>query len=195
MKTMINLLPASYRRQQIVRGRAYQWCVVVSLVLVLGWVSHWYELHEQQVMAQRLDVLTREHQPTKLMLQQLVDMRQKLVDLEQQERMARELENQRNALTLLGVISEAAQSTNGRLRVTNLELTDFQGEAATGTAASPVAQPSGLRLEGVSLDNPAVAELIEGLQGSGIFSRVDFTLNDREDIDSSFRHYEVRCEF
>jgi hypothetical protein len=195
MKTMINLLPSSYRRQQIVHSRAYQWSVVVSLTLVLGWISHWYELSEHQATAQRLDVLSREHQPTKLMLEQLVDMRQKLVDLEHQEKIARELEYQRNALTLLGVISESAQRTNGRLRVTNLELMNFQGDSGTETAAAPPGQASGLRLEGVSLDNPAVAELIEGLQDAGIFSRVDFTLHDREGSDSSLRHYEVRCEF
>jgi hypothetical protein len=195
MKNMINLLPASYRRQQIVRSRAYQWSLVVGVVLLLGWIFHWYELREQQAMAQRLELLRREHQPTQLMLKQLVDMRQKLVDLEQQERIARELENQRNALTLLGAISGAAQSTNGRLRVTNLELTNFQDHSGTEIAASPLAQTSGLRLEGLALDNPAVAELIEGLQESGIFSRVEFTLQEREDIDSSLRHYEVRCEF
>ena len=76
MKNSINLLPASFRRQQIVRQRAYQWSAVICLVLVAGWIFHWYELREQQAMVQRLEVLKREHQPTQLMLRQLVDMRQ-----------------------------------------------------------------------------------------------------------------------
>ena len=51
-------------------------------------------------------------------------------------------------------------------------------------------------LAGVSLDNPAVAELLDGLQDSGIFSRVELlTLKEREDSDVSLRDYEVRCEF
>ena len=195
MKNMVNLLPASFRRQQIIRNRAYQWSVGISLVLVMGWISHWYESREQRAMAQRLEVLTREHRPTQLMLRQLVDMRQKLVDLEQQERIARELEHQRNALTLLGVISQTAQKTNGRLRVTNLELTDFQNQHETEVAGSPVEQPGGLRLEGESLDNPAVAELLDGLQKSGIFSRVDVAFKERQDADSTLRDYEIHCEF
>jgi hypothetical protein len=51
-------------------------------------------------------------------------------------------------------------------------------------------------LSGVSLDNPAVAELIDGLDNSGVFSRVELTtLKEREDKDVSLRDYEVRCEF
>ena len=39
-------------------------------------------------------------------------------------------------------------------------------------------------LAGVSLDNPAVAELLDGLQDSGIFSRVELlTLKEREGKD------------
>jgi hypothetical protein len=196
MKNSINLLPASFRRQQILRQRAYQWSAAICLVLVAGWIFHLYEQHEQQAMVQRLEVLKREHQPTQLMLRQLVDMRQKLVDLEEQERIARELERQRNALTLLGVVSQTAQKTNGRLRVTNLELTNFQSQPAMDTAGSPVEQTGGLRLEGVSLDNPAVAELVVGLEQSGLFRRVELnTLNERQDVDTSLRHYEIRCEF
>jgi hypothetical protein len=196
MKNSINLLPTSFRRQQIIRVRAYQWCVGICAVLVAGWIFHWYELREQQAMVERLEVLKREHQPTQLMLKQLVAMRKKLVDLEQQERIARELEHQRNALTLLGVVSQTAQKTNGRLRITNLELSNFQSLQKTDEAGSPVEQLGGLRLEGVSLDNPAVAELVVGLEQSGIFRRVELnTLSERQEADASFGHYEIRCEF
>jgi Tfp pilus assembly protein PilN len=196
MKNSINLLPMSYRRQQIIRVRAYQWSVGICAVLAIGWIFHWYELREQQAMVQRMEVLKREHQPTQMMLNQLVEMRKKLVNLEEQERIARELEHQRNALTLLGVVSQTAQKTNGRLRITDLELTDFQRQPKTDAAGSPMEQTGGLRLAGVSLDNPAVAELVVGLEQSGIFRRVELnTLNERPEADTSLRHYEIRCEF
>jgi hypothetical protein len=196
MKNSINLLPASFRRQQFIRARAYQWSGAICLVLAVGWIWHWYELHEHQAMVQRLELLKREHQPTQLMLSQLVEMRKKLVDLEAQERIARELEHQRNALTLLGVISQTAQKTNGRLRVTNLELTNFQSLPHPAPDGAPAEQVGGLRLEGVSLDNPSVAELVVGLEQSGIFRRVELnTLNEREDAESALRQYEIRCEF
>ena len=60
------------------------------------------------------------------MLKQLVEMRKQLKELQQQETVAKELDCQRNALTLLGVISESAQKTKGRLRVTKFEISNFQ---------------------------------------------------------------------
>jgi hypothetical protein len=41
-----------------------------------------------------------------------------------------------------------------------------------------------------------VGELLDGLQDSGIFSRVELlTLKERQDADASLRDYEIRCEF
>lgn len=192
---MINILPASYRRQQIIRNRVVQWTTIVVAVLAIGWVWHWLEMREQTYLSQRLEVLSREHAPTQMMLKQLVDMRHQLKELEQQESVAKELETQRNALTLLGVISDTAQKTNGRLRVTKFELTNFQNAAkADAAAAGTSPPPGGLVLSGVSLDNPAVAELLDGLQHSGIFSHVELLkLKERDGL--SLRDYEVRCEF
>jgi Tfp pilus assembly protein PilN len=193
MKTMINLLPSLCRRQQIVRKRTKQWSVVLCGVLAVGCLFHFRERSAQRYVAQRLEVLEREHSPTQTLLKQLVDMRQKLVDLQQQEAIANELEHQRNALALLGVISRTTQNTNGRLRVTKMELSNFQ---SADRAAGNGAQAGSLLVSGVSLDNPAVGELLDGLQDSGMFSRVVLnTLKEREGGDVSLRDYEVSCEF
>ena len=194
MKTMINLLPPAFRRQQLIRKRIIQWSSVTCVVLFAGWLSHWYEMHEHQAQAQRLEVLSREHEPTQSMMRQLVEMRQKLVDLQQQELIARELEHERDALVVLGVISQTAQETNGRLRVTKLELSNFQNVGPVG--ARGAGPPGALILGGVSLDNPAVAELLDGLQDSGIFRHVELVaLKERETDGVSLRDYELRCEF
>jgi hypothetical protein len=193
---MINLLPNLYRRQQMTRRRIKQWIALICVLLAAGWIFHWRESREQQAMAQRLDVLEREHLPTQNLLKQLVDMRQKLVDLQQQEMIANELEHQRNALALLGVISQTAQKTGGRLRVTNLELTNFQSPHKAPGISNPSGQTGGLLLSGVSLDSPAVFELLDGLQNSGMFSRVVLNqLTERASHDASLRNYEVSCEF
>jgi Tfp pilus assembly protein PilN len=195
MKNAINLLPSSYRRQLMIRKRALQWSAVVSGVLLLGWASHWYELREHRLLSQKLEILQREHRPTQTMLRQLVQMRQKLVNLQQQEAVASELEYQRNALTLLGVISQAAKKNNGRLQITKMELADFQS-LPDSTAANGSGTAGSLHLTGVSLDNPSVAELLESLQSSGIFRRVDLAvLKERQVDEASLRDYEVHCEF
>jgi hypothetical protein len=195
MRTVINILPVSYRRQQILRNRTVQWSTIISVVLVGGWAWHWLEMREHVQLAQRLEILSREHAPTRTMLKQVVDMRRQLKDLQRQETVAKELETQRNALTLLGVISQTAQKTNGRLRVTRMELRDFQ-TIGRKEGAGPGAAPAGLLLAGVSLDNPAVAELLDGLQHAGIFNHVELLkLKEREGSGTTLKDYEVRCEF
>ena len=192
MRTAINLLPQSFRRQQILRKRLVQWASIISAVLVTGWGWHWYEMREDRQLTQQLETLSREHAPTQTMLKQLMEMRQQLKELQQQETVAKELDCQRNALTLLGVISDSAQKTKGRLRVTKFEISNFQ----SAQGASDGTKTPGLTVSGVSLDNPAVAELLDGLQKSGVFRKVELlTLKEREDKDSALRDYEVRCEF
>jgi hypothetical protein len=194
MKNRINLLPASYRRKQFLRRRIVQWSSILCGVLVGGWGWHWYELREGRALAQQLEVLERENAPTQRLFQQLVDMRAKLDQLQQQETVAGELERQRSALTLLGVVSKTAQQAGGRLRLTKLDLTNFQNAALADSIAA--GGPGGLQLTGVSLDNPSVGELLDGLQDSGIFSRVELVvLKEREEGETSLRDYEVRCEF
>jgi Tfp pilus assembly protein PilN len=192
---MINILPASYRHQQMLRNRALQWTSIIGAVLIGGWVWHWLEMREHIHLTQRLDVLSREHAPTQTMLRQVVEMRRQLKDLQQQETVAKELETQRNALTLLGVISQTVQRSKGRLRVTKLELTNFQTMGKKEGTGAGVA-PAGLLLAGVSMDNPAVAELLDGLQDAGIFSHVELLkLQERDGKKSALKDYEVRCEF
>jgi Tfp pilus assembly protein PilN len=194
MRTMVNLLPMSIRRRQMARKRIMQWMVVASCVMLAGWVLHLFELREQTALAQQLEVLQREHQPTQTMLKQLVKMRQRLELLREQEAIARELEMQRNPLTVLGAVSKTAGSTKGRLRLTELELTDFQGASAAGSSSASTA--SSLALTGEALDNPAVAELLDGLQDSGLFGRVELLMmKEREDGQRALRDYQVRCAF
>lgn len=192
---MINLLPMSFRRKQMARKRAIQWMAVICAVFVAGWISHWFELREQRVLAQQLEVLSREHRPTQSMLKQLMKMRHRLVTLQEQESIARELESQRNALVILGVVSKTAGVTKGRLRITQLELTDFQNMHLEAEKNAAAAATSSLSLTGVSLDNPAVAELLDGLQDSGLFGRVELQMmKEREDGNGSLRDYQVKCE-
>ncbi len=65
MRTMINLLPPSFRRQQIIRKRAIQWSSIISIVLVLGWGWHWNEMREDKHLSHQLETLSREHAPLK----------------------------------------------------------------------------------------------------------------------------------
>jgi hypothetical protein len=195
MRTMINLLPMVYRQQQIVRKRIMQWTMVLCAIVAVGSGWHWVEQREQLLLSQRLESLEREHAPTKMMLNQLIQMRQQLHELQQQENVAMELEYQRNALALLGVVSETAQASQGRVRVTSVEVTGFQDLGAAKPTEAKNEPAPGVVVRGVSLDNPAVADMLGGLQDSGMFSRVEVVMKERAEGDVSLRDYELKCEY
>jgi hypothetical protein len=195
MRTAINLLPMGFRRQQMVRLRAFQWASVVCAVVALGWGWHWLEQRTALELSQQLESLEREHAPTKTMLKQLVNMRHQLDELQQQENIAMELEYQRNVLALLAVISETAKSSQGRVRVTNFQVTGFQNMRAPKPDNGKEQTPDGVIVRGVSLDNSAVADLLAGLQDSGMFSHVEMAMKEHAEGDVSLREYELRCEY
>jgi Tfp pilus assembly protein PilN len=193
MKTAINLLPQILRRQQMARRRAIQWSAVACLVLATIWIGGWIELGELHSLNQKLEILTREHRPNHAMLQELVSMRGKLDGLSRQETIATELEQQRHILTLLGLVSQSALQSDGKLRVTDLRLVDFQGSGAGRRAGTP--DSSSLLLSGQSLDNPSVAELLDRLQDSRLFTNVELiSLKERQSGGVIYQDYEVRCE-
>ncbi len=196
MKTSINLLPAVYQRQLIVRRRVTQWAAVLGVVLSVGAAVRWTDMDENRAIHQRLELLSREHAPTQIMLKQLVGMRRELDELQHLDRVAAELEYQRPALSLMGLLSDIGVGTNGKLRVTKLEVTGLQQPPAAGKVGDPAGSGRGLTVSGLSLDNPSVARLVTGLAESGFFART-FLVKSKEqsDDEGALREYEVRCEF
>jgi hypothetical protein len=195
MKTAINLLPAAYQRQLVVRRRALQWSVVLGIGLVVGGVVRWIDVRESRDVAQRLELLSQEHAPTQTMLKQLVDMRRELDESQQLAVVAAELEYQRPVLSLLGILSEIGERTGGKLRVTKLDLTGLQ-QAPSSKTDQRGATSAGILVSGVSLDNPSVAKLVTGLNDSGFFAHT-YLVKSRElgEDTSALREYEVKCEF
>jgi hypothetical protein len=198
MKTAINLLPASFQRQLVLRRRVLQWGVVLGVGLVAASAIRWSDVREHQALAQRLELLEREHQPTRRMLQELVNMRRELDQLQQLEKTAQELEYQRPALALLGILSQVGQQTGGRLRITRLELSGLQENGGAGRKDEGGKLQSGVLLMGVSLDNQAIAKLESGLLESEFFSQVELVksseLAGAGEDGSTLREYELRCE-
>lgn len=189
MKTAINLLPPTLRRQQMVSRRAVQWSAVVCVVLATIWSAGWFKLGEYHSLSQKLEILNREHRPGHAMLEELVSMRNTMSGLQREEAVATELEQQRHILTVLGLISQSAQQSDQKLRVTGLRVMDFQGAGSTASDSGVVI------LSGQSLDNPSVAELLDRLQHSGLFTNVELvSLNERRMDSVPYQDYEVRCE-
>ena len=197
MKTAMNLLPPALRRERMLRRRAIQWGAVLCAVLVGTWCARWWKLREYHALNQQMEAVAREGRPAQVKLQEITVMRQQLRQLQQHEDVAKELQQQRHVLAVLGLISQAAQQSGGRLRVTEFKVADFQAPRAENQPTKEATQNEGgkVTLIGVSLDSPTVAEFHDTLERSGLFAEVKLIKsNARKENNTSLYDYEVNCE-
>jgi hypothetical protein len=195
MKTALNLLPMKYRRERLTRRRVIQWSLV--LVAVLGTIAaaRWWRLHEYRALERQLAAVSREGSPTQAMLRDITSMREQIAQLQQHQTIATELEQQRQVLALLAVVSKAARQTQGKLRVTDCRVVDLQATEVAQNRNDDALQSGTVTLVGVSLDSPTVAEFHDGLLRSGLFADVKLIKsNERTQVGTELYDYEVRCE-
>lgn len=194
MRTSINLLPTTIRKQLMLRRRLTQWCAVFVMVVLVVWSARWNKMREFQALGQQREVLEREHRPLQAMVKEIAQMRQQLEDLDQQEKVAKELDRQRQVLALLGVVSHIAGQGKGKLRVTDFQLVGLQGSSSGGGQRATGPRGGNFTLLGESLDSPTVAELLDKLQSSGLFSTVELvSLKERQEGQISLQDFQVVC--
>jgi len=194
MRTSINLLPTTFRRQLMLRRRLTQWCVVFFAVVLVVWGARWNKMREFNTLGQQREVLEREHRPLQAMVKEISQMRHQLEDLDQQEKVAKELDHQRQVLALLGAVSQIAGQSKGKLRVTNFQLVDLQASSSGGRQRAAGPRGGNFTLLGESLDSPTVAELLDKLQSSGLFSTVELvSLKERQEGQVSLQDFQVVC--
>jgi Tfp pilus assembly protein PilN len=203
MKSALNLLPPTARRERMLRRRALQWAVILCVVLTGAWFARWWRCREFETLNQRMEAVAREGRPAQVKLKEINVMRQQLHQLQQHEDVAQELQQQRQVLAVLGAVSTAAQQSGGRLRVTDFKISDFQAvrtdgaatKDASGAITKDIAHGGTVTVIGVSLDSPAVAEFHDILEKSGLFVEVKLIKsNARKENQSLLYDYEVSCE-
>jgi Tfp pilus assembly protein PilN len=195
MKTALNLLPMRYRRERLMRRRAIQWSIVLVAALATIGAARWYRTHEYRSLERQLAAVSREGSPAQTMLREITKMRDEIAQLQQHQTIATELEQQRQVLALLAVVSRSAHETQGRLRVTDCRVIDLQATEVAANQSNNASHEGTVTLVGVSLDSPTVAEFHDGLVRSGLFADVKLIKsNERAEVGTELYDYEVRCE-
>jgi hypothetical protein len=217
MKTNVNLLPWTFRRDRLLRRRLRQWSCAWALgaaVLAGGWWIEWSACHA--VLA---EVAGKE--------QNYEAVKQLRGDIAKLTALQRGLGNQQNLLGALqaapppllvvALVSQSAQHCQGRVMVRQLVYQHgstrpgagaFQAAvqaapvvptppgAAQGAASAGPRASASLTLRGIGADNLAVAEFVVGLREAGVFERVD--LKSAAESESTRSHttvYQVECGF
>jgi hypothetical protein len=198
MKNFVNLLPEEYRRQRLLRRRLLQWTLVWSTV-VAGAMPLW-GLRSQQLATEQLELRHRQsaYAPTKRMLGEIPRMQNEMRELSQRDEMVRQLGDAHPMLSALGMISQAAASAKGGVRVFQL----IADRPPTATIVSDDKtqpsdpKPSLITIQGTSADNSAVARFVANLRQTQAFRRVDLKSSVRGRLAiSDVQRFVVECEY
>ena len=199
MKHYANLLPEDYRRRRLLRRRVLQWALVwgiaMAAALPLWGVQTQRLLSDQQQLRQRRET----YEPTKAMLLEIPRMQSEMQELSQRDVMVRKFTDDHPPLAALGMVSQAAASCTGKVRIFQL----IVDRPPTSTAAeskdaaqAPVAKPSMVTLQGTGVDNQSVAKFVVNLRQSQAFHRVDLKSSVRGRLAlSDVQRFVVECEF
>lgn len=185
MKRFVNLLPWTYRRQQLARRRLLQWAAVWALLLPLAAAGLGAALLRRAELRQRGADLEAQYAPVAELARQLTEGRKTLRQWEDRRKAAAALEETRPALTLLGLVSRCARACEGRLRIDKLSLQPRQAPSASEPPKTPLGRPgpqtsrvagrpsATVAIQGQALDNLAVAQFVAHLRETRAFERVE----------------------
>lgn len=185
MKRSVNLLPWTYRRQQLVRRRLLQWVAVWALLLPLAAAGLGAALLRRGEVRQRVADLEAQYAPVAELARQLSEGRKTLRQWEDRRKGAAALEETRPALTLLGLVSRCARACDGRLRIDKLSLQPRQAPSVAEPPKTPPGRPgpqtsrvagrpsATVAIQGQALDNLAVAQFVAHLRETRAFERVE----------------------
>ena len=198
MKSHLNLLPWQIRYRLVRRARALQWSVVFGitvLVLSAGGALRHRDLRQDRetVAQQQAQVL-----PLEQMQQRNEEMADRLARLSGLELLLAEVERSQYTLGLLGIVSRSASRTGQRIQVLEFNF-QRRNESRTkkdadGKDVSEAYEVVYLTLEGIAVDEVAVAQFVAELRDSGAFVEVRLNSSDFEEVAvGNARKYQVDC--
>jgi hypothetical protein len=202
MKSHLNLLPIGFLRARLVRRRLALWAPVWAAVGLLAVANWWTSYSACAAAAHTFEIRQQQYEPTRKLSSENSRMRQRIDELNNRETMLGELSESHPPLAGVTLVGRCAAQCEGRVRVHHLLLERNVAAASNSKRKLPGAQSaaagdrSQLTLEGVGLDNVAVATFVESLRDTGAFLNVELKSTIRSgDESGAMRQFVVVCEY
>lgn len=196
MKTHVNLLPWKYRLVTAIRARAVQWSLVglaTAAVLAGAWLLKNSEHDALLATTGRLEERLR---PISRLGRETGALKAKLALISQKQQVLAELESNRPALTLLGLVGASAKKCAGEIRVERLSLKPLKSSETAATGPSVAKGPMAVTLQGIGVNNLAVARFVVALRETKAFDRVELKSSaETGSADSPACSYLVECSY
>ena len=193
MNSNMNLLAETRQEKQRSRYARRRWRLALA-TLILGLACwSWFEYRTLNVLAAERDALERQFTPLKSAKANIKRIAATCEQLRAKEQLAIALSHHRPALSFFEVIETAASECRGELFIK--ELIYLRQSVNVGrTPASD--RPSSLTIRGLSENNLAIAKFAASLRDSRLFSSVEMTASESQEIDKkAVQEFELNCAF
>lgn len=196
----VNLMPAPFRRQVLVRRSLTWWsvrwvaCLLLCAVYLLG--------EYRQLAAKRIacDEVEARSQPIKRVVARSLELEGELKAVDDRRSELRRLTPNKKPLAVLAIVSQALEPARGKLQIQRLDFLQSPGlPVAAGSPAPPVVagrEQGRLIVEGIAVDDSAIAGFVEALRGFKVVRRVELqSSTTAEAAGQSGRRFEIVCSF
>jgi hypothetical protein len=202
----VNLLPAKLQQRLLIRRRVAQWTVVWAgcALAAVSFCGLRFRTLRAQHAAHNAKQL--ECQPVRAIVDDSDALEQTLAAADARYAELCRLMPDDSALAVLGVVSQAAQRTNGSLRIEHVQFlepeqlgpqaTPTAPQPPTTTAAAAVRENGSLSLAGTAKDDLTVALFVDTLRQTRAIRHVELKASSQfATADKEGRRFEIVCGF
>lgn len=204
MKTSINLLPATYRQQMLLKRILRQW-LVIGLILCLFLTGAslivYGRLRDSQLQHQQLETRAEPHRQ---LLKENVQLENDLKTLQQKQSAIKLIANAKVHLQTLGMISQNASQLGDKLQILDFTLDKKPAptlsrkentKTPSSTAVNTPLEPTmSLRLQGLTEDETTVAGFIKILENNEELQSVNLkSIRRKEYYNRVMQVFEIEC--
>ena len=191
MKSHLNLLPRSVIQRQVVRSLLRSWAYVAGIVMLLAIAWTIYEEHLTTQAQQRLTKLQTSYDATNATLRNVRLLRSELAKSEQRQATLPADDSQRRLLTLLGLLSSAAETNTQGVAVNSFKLTLDTAPPAASTVNTHTLH---VELRGVAADAVGLADFVASIRAWKVFTQVDLKSSSEVKVGTTPAHqFVVEC--
>ncbi|MCG8450840.1 MAG: hypothetical protein MI725_14830 [Pirellulales bacterium] len=188
MKNHLNLMSEQARIRECLRNRWRQWkcfwAVTLAVLGVVGVVTWWPAYRESRHRAS----LEEQYEPVRLMKAENQSLKQQIQQLRDQEKFVLELSDGFPLVTLLGIVGQTVDKSQGQVFVEELAF-----EAGDSAGDEPMAS---LSLVGLGVNRSAVTRLTDSLQTAIPFASVQLQSQSPTQVNQQSMHkFSIQCFF
>lgn len=202
-----NLLPASVLNRRFLISRLRNWSVVWLLTTVCVVSVCVARGQSAAALEERAAALAAAARPVRQLRAEQKNMEQQIRQIRERESWLVDSDSQQT-LQLLGIISEAAAATSGKVSVASMKLTTIERPvSAQETTSQPVRgrksnspvkyeQRMQLTLSGLAVDDLSVAAFVARLREAGVFESVELKSTISQIVEQhDVRNYSLTCVY